>query len=119
MNKRTRALIRETAKYIFLTAAGIILFKYAYDLKKAGGTVYDDYVALLDENLAMLGKSRLFGEIGSNRQGSAGTEESIGIKAAELAKSANGGMTHADAVIKAFEENPELAAQYEQEYMGR
>ena len=29
MNKRTRALIRETAKYIFLTAAGIILFKYA------------------------------------------------------------------------------------------
>lgn len=90
-----------------------------YDLKKAGGTVYDDYMALLDENLAMLGKSRLFGEIGSNRQGSAGSEESIGIKAAELAKSANGGMTHADAVIKAFEENPELAAQYEQEYMGR
>lgn len=90
-----------------------------YDLKKAGGTVYDDYVALLDENLTMLGKSRLFGEIGSNRQGSAGTEDTIGIKAAELAKSANGGMTHADAVIKAFEENPELAAQYEQEYMGR
>ena len=90
-----------------------------YDLKKAGGTVYDDYVALLDENLAMLGKSRLFGEIGSNRQGSAGTEESIGIKAAELAKGANGGMTHADAVIKAFEDNPELAAQYEAEYMGR
>lgn len=29
MNKRTRKVIRETAKYIFLTAAGIILFKYA------------------------------------------------------------------------------------------
>ena len=90
-----------------------------YDLKKAGGTVYDDYVALLDENLTMLDKSRLFGEIGSNRQGSAGIEESIGIKAAEFTKAANGGMTHADAVIKAFEENPELAAQYEAEYMGR
>lgn len=88
-----------------------------YDLKKAGGTVYDDYVALLDENLAMVGKSGLFGEIGSNREGSAGSAESIGIKAAELAKSANGSMTQAEAVIKAFEENPDLAAQYEQEYM--
>ena len=90
-----------------------------YDLKKAGGTVYDDYIAVLDESLAMLGKSRLFGEIGSNRQGSTGTTESINIKAAELAKSANGQMTNADAIIKAFEENPELAAQYEAEYMGR
>ena len=90
-----------------------------YDLKKAGGTVYDDYVALLDENLAMLGKSKLFGEIGSNRQGSAGIEESIGIKAADIAKNAAGGMDSADAVIKAFEENPDLAAQYEQEYARR
>lgn len=87
-----------------------------YDLKKSGGTAYDDYVALLDENLALIGKSRLFGEIGSNRTGSAGIEDAIGIKATELAKSANGGMSHTDAVIKAFEENPELAAQYEQEY---
>lgn len=90
-----------------------------YDLKKSGGTVYDDYVALLDENLSLLEKSRMFGEIGSNRQGSAGSVESINIKAAELAKSASGGMTNAEAIVKAFEENPELAAQYEQEYMGR
>lgn len=90
-----------------------------YELKKSGGTVYDDYVALLDENLSLLEKSRIFDEIGSNRQGSAGTTESLNIKAAELAKSANGGMTRAEAIVKAFEENPELAAQYEQEYMGR
>ena len=89
-----------------------------YDLKKAGGTVYDDYVTLLDENLAAVTKGGLFSEIGSNRQGSAGTEQTLGIKAAELAKSAQG-MTSPEAIMKAFEENPELAAQYEAEYRGR
>lgn len=89
-----------------------------YELKKAGGTVYDDYVALLDESVSALAKSGLFNEIGSSRQGSAGTEQTLGIKAAELAKSAQGGMTSTDAIIKAWEENPELAAQYEAEYFG-
>ena len=90
-----------------------------YDLKKAGGTVYDDYVALLDENVTALTKGGLFGEIGKNTQGSAGTEQTIGIKAAELAKSAEGGMTTPEAIIKAWETNPELAAQYEAEYNRR
>ena len=89
-----------------------------YDLKKAGGSVYDDYVTLLDENVTMLEKSGIFGEIGKNTQGSAGLEQAIGIKAAELAKSATGGMNTTEAIIKAWEENPELAAQYDAEYMG-
>lgn len=88
-----------------------------YELRKAGGTAYDDYVALLDESLAMVGKGSLFGEIGSSRQGTAGGEEAIGMKAAEIEKA--GGASGADAVVKAFEENPELAARYEEEYMGR
>ena len=90
-----------------------------YELRKAGGTVYDDYIALLDENVDMLTKSGMFREIGSSRQGSVGTEETLGIKAQELQKSAAGGMTAPDAIIKAWEENPDLAAQYEAEYMGR
>lgn len=89
-----------------------------YELKKAGGTVYDDYVALLDENLEALNKSGLFQEIGSNREGSAGTAQTLGIKAAEIAKGTQG-MTSMEAIVKAFEENPELAEQYEREYMGR
>ncbi|MDR3148623.1 MAG: hypothetical protein LBT88_01205 [Oscillospiraceae bacterium] len=84
-----------------------------YDLKKAGGTVYDDYVALLDENLTTLEKSGLFSEIGKNTQGSAGTAETLTIKASEIAKN---GISQADAIVKAFEEHPELAAQYEAEY---
>ena len=89
-----------------------------YELKKAGGTVYDDYVALLDENVNAITKGSLFGEIGSNRSGSAGTKQALDIKAAELAKSAAGSLTTPEAIIKAWEENPELAAQYEAEYMG-
>lgn len=87
-------------------------------MKKAGGSAYGEYVALLDESTAVLQKSGIFSEIGKNTQGSAGAAQSIQIKATELAKSAAGGMASTDAVIRAFEENPELAAQYEAEYMG-
>lgn len=88
-----------------------------YELKKAGGTVYDDYVALLDENLNTVEKSGLFGEIGKNTSGFAGVVEKIGIAAAEVQKNANG-VSNPDAVVKAWEDNPELALEYEREYMG-
>jgi hypothetical protein len=89
-----------------------------YDLKKAGGTAYDDYVALLDEQASLVEKSGLFKEVGSNMSGSPSTAGEIQIKGAEIAKGASG-MSSAEAIIKAFEENPELAAQYEKEYSGR
>lgn len=105
-------------KYEVLGKKAPELAEKLYDLKKAGGTVYDDYVTLLDENVSMLNKSGMFREIGSSRQGSVGTEQTIGIKAQELQKSATNGMTTPEAIIKAWEDNPELAAQYEAEYMG-
>ncbi len=120
--KKSLEIERLTAtaqKYEVLGKKAPELAAKLYELKKAGGTVYEDYVTLLDENLTALTKSGLFGEIGSNRQGSAGTAQTIGIKAQELQKAATGGMTSPDAIIKAFEDNPELAAQYEAEYMGR
>lgn len=120
--KKSLEIERLTAaaqKYEVLGKKAPELAEKLYKLKKAGGTVYDDYVALLDESLTTLTKGGLFSEIGSSRQGSAGTEQALNIKAAELSKSVQGGMTSADAIIKAFEENPELAAQYEAEYFGR
>lgn len=89
-----------------------------YELKKAGGMVYDDYVALLDENVAMLEKSGLFQEIGKNTEGSVGVEEMLHLKAAELAKSTAGKLGGPEAMIRAWEDNPDLAAQYEAEYRG-
>ena len=73
----------------------------------------------MDENLDAVTKGGIFTEIGKNTSGSAGTEQTLGIKAAEIAKAATSGMTSQEAIIKAFEENPELAAQYEVEYMRR
>lgn len=119
--KKSLEIERLTAvakKYEVLGKKADELAAKLYDLKKVGGTVYDDYVTLLDENVTMLTKSGLFSEIGKNTQGSAGVEETLGIKAAELAKSATGRLAGPDAIIKAWEENPELAAQYEAEYMG-
>lgn len=88
-----------------------------YELKKFGGTIYDDYVALLNENLNMVEKSGLFGEIGKNTSGFAGVTEKIGIAAAEVQKNTNG-VSGPNAVVKAWEDNPELALEYEKEYMG-
>ncbi len=130
LTKRQSAEVEELKKSLEIERLTAVAKKYEvlgknagelaaklYELKKAGGTVYDDYVALLDENVITLTKSGLFSELGKNTQGSAGTAQSLGIKAAELAKAA-GGMSTPEAIIKAFEENPELAAQYEAEYMG-
>jgi len=120
--KKSLEIERLTAvakKYEILGKKADELAVKLYELKKAGGTVYDDYVTLLDENAAALDKSGLFGEIGKNTQGSAGPAQEIGIKAAELAKSSAGGMASPEAIIKAWEENPDLAAQYEAEYMRR
>jgi hypothetical protein len=86
-----------------------------YGLKKAGGTHYDDTVALLDEQVALVEKGGLFAEIGTARVGASGTDTALGAKAAELRKS-NTDMSSPEAVIKAFEDNPELAAQYEADY---
>ncbi|MCL1832859.1 MAG: hypothetical protein FWG45_08165, partial [Oscillospiraceae bacterium] len=91
-----------------------------YEMKKAGGTAYDDYVALLDEHLTTVEKSGMFGEVGTARSGTgaygAGVESDVMAKASEIAKSADG-MTSPEAIVKAFESNPELLAQYDAEYM--
>lgn len=119
--KKSLELQRLTAaarKYEVLGKRADELALKLYELKKAGGTIYDDYVALLDENVTALSQSGLFCELGKNTQGRAGTAETIGIRAAELAKSAGGKMPAPDAIVRAFEENPELAAQYETEYRG-
>lgn len=132
LTKRQSAEVEELKKSLEIERLTAVAKKYEvlgkkaddlavklYELKKAGGTVYDDYVSLLDENVTALTKSGLFSEFGKNTQGRAGIEQAIGIKAAEVEKAAAGGMTAPDAIIKAWEENPELAAQYEREYMGR
>jgi hypothetical protein len=105
------------AKYEVLGKKADELATKLYGMKKSGGTVYDDYVALLDEQLTMVEKGGLFGEVGTSRSGSAPGGTELMAKVAEIRK-ANGGMGEAEAFAKAYEENPALAAKYEQEYMN-
>jgi len=91
-----------------------------FEMKKAGGTVYDDYVGVLDEHVTTVEKSDVFRELGSNNAGIIGgnSEQELTAAAAEVRKGASTGLTDVEALIKAFEENPELAAQYDTEYMN-
>ena len=130
-NKELAARVEELQKSLEIKDLAAIAKKYEiigkkpdelapklYDLKKAGGTAYDDFVGLLDEQVTMVEKGGLFSELGTSRSGAAGTDTELGAKVSELKKS-NAEMSTPEAIVKAFEENPELAAQYEKEYMGR
>jgi hypothetical protein len=111
-------LTASAAKYEIIGKKAEELAPKLYELKKAGGTAYADYVALLDEQLTLVEKGGLFAEVGKSRSGSALTGGELEAKAAEIRKS-NSGLSFAEAFAKAYEENPELAAQYDAEYSGR
>jgi hypothetical protein len=114
-NLEIKDLIMFAKKYESLGKKADELAPKLYELKKAGGTAYDDYVGLLDEQLILVEKSGLFSEIGSARSMAGVSGGELQAKAAEIRKS-NPNMSEAEAFAKAFEENPELAAKYEQEY---
>lgn len=75
-----------------------------YELKKAGEQHYNDFVALLDEQVKMQESTGLFKEYGTSR---AGTPTDLDGMVAELCK-ADPSLTREDAICKAFEMNPNL-----------
>lgn len=75
-----------------------------YELKKAGEQHYNDFVALLDEQVKMQESSGLFKEYGTSRTG---THSDLDGMVAELRK-ADPSLTREDAICKAFEMNPNL-----------
>lgn len=91
-----------------------------YAMRKSNQETYNQYVNLLDENLALVEKSGIFSEIGkSGNQGAyvgSSVEAKIESAAAEIRKS-NANLSYFEAIEKAWEEHPELAAEYEKAYM--
>ena len=73
-----------------------------YDLKKAGEQHYNDYVALLDEQVQMA-ESGIFKEYGSSRGGGTDLDGTV----AEIMKS-DPTLSRAQAVVKAYQTNPNL-----------
>ena len=94
------------------------LGKQLYNLKKSDEASYDAFVGVLDEHLALVEKSGLFAEIGKSAGGySAGgsVQDKIEAKAAEIRK-ADPSMNYTQSIAKAWEDNPELFAEYDDEY---
>ncbi|MDE7425067.1 MAG: hypothetical protein K2N51_15510 [Lachnospiraceae bacterium] len=90
------------------------LFK---SLRAAGGTAYNDMIAVLDQAVETVEKSGAFSEIG--KSGGYGSTEGgawaeANAKAAEIMKSRTG-LSNAQALDEVFVANPELAARCEKE----
>ena len=90
------------------------LFK---SLRAAGGTAYNDMIAILDQTVAAVEKSGVFSEIGKSGHGS-GTAGAAEAKIEGIAKGymeKDSSLDYASAVAKAWEDNPELMDEYEAE----
>lgn len=84
-------------------------------LKSLKGTpAYDEMISVMDAAVDAVEKSALFTEIGKTGHGTGDAMKQASEKAAEIMK-ADPKLTHAQALDKAFQMNPELAAQVEKE----
>lgn len=96
------------------------LFPVLKQLKAAGGTAYDDVIAVLNQTKETVEKSGVFGEVGKSGHapGNAGTPgnawATAETKAVELMKS-KAGITKAQALDQVFQSDPELAKKCEEE----
>ena len=86
-------------------------------LRAAGGTAFDDMIAVLDNAVDVVEKSGAFTEVGKSGHGSASAgqaEEKINtIAKGYMEKDAS--LDYTSAVAKAWENNPELMEEYEKE----
>lgn len=107
-------------KYALLGKKEDELAQTLYNLKKSDENTYNAFVGLLDEQLALTEKSGIFGEIGKSvgAYGTAsGAEAKIEAKAKEIMK-ADPTIDMMTAVAKAWEDNPDLMDEYDNELNG-
>lgn len=90
------------------------LFK---SLRSAGGTAYDDMIAVLDQAVDVVEKSGAFSEVGKSGHGSVTANEAEqkidSIAKGYMEKDAS--LDYTAAVAKAWENNPELMSEYEEQ----
>lgn len=90
------------------------LFK---SLRAAGGTAYNDMIAILDQSVEAVEKSGAFSEIGKSGNGFSATG-AVEAKVDTIAKGymeKDSSLDYTAAVAKAWEEHPELMDEYEEE----
>lgn len=107
--------LEETAKkYEVIGKERHTLAQRLYQLKKNSISAYNDYLALLDEQMEMTEKSGIFKEVGTSRPGGKSAVKQLQQRAEELMKIDNS-LTYIQAFIKACDENPQLRAEYEEQ----
>ncbi len=86
-------------------------------LRAAGGTAYNDMIAILDQTVETVEKSGVFSEIGKSGHRGSG-ENSSEAKISGIAKGymeKDPSLTYSAALAKAWEDNPDLLAEYDEE----
>lgn len=88
-----------------------------FTMGEAGDEVFQNYVKSLEEQVDLMGKRDIFSELGSEIQGTVKkSSDLLGNMAQEICK--RDSVTMAQAMVLAFEENPSLAREYEEEMGG-
>ncbi len=112
-----RELTEVAKRYAIIGKTEAELVPLFKNLRAAGGTAYNDMIAVLDQAVATVEKSGAFSEIGKSGHGSG----AVGAAEAKVEAIAKGYMEkdssldYASAMAKAWEDNPELMAEYEAE----
>ena len=107
-------------KYAILGEKPEELAEKLYELKKNSPEMYDTCISILDNQVAAVEKTGLFGEIGKSAPGysaGGGAVAKAEAKAKEIMK-ADPDILYTEAIAKAWED-PALMAEYDAEYSGR
>lgn len=116
-----RELLGIAKKYEVLGEKPEELFKTLKTLKNAGGTAFNDMIGVLDRNMALINNSGVFGEIGKSFSGGAATAVKKSAAEGKIDTIAKGliekdpSLSYNMALAKAWENHPELMAEYEDE----
>ena len=112
-----KEMVEVAKKYAPLGKKEDELAQTLYDMKKSNEANYNAYIAILDESLGIVEKSGIFAEIGKSAGGAttpAGAVGKIEAAANEIMKS-DSSLTREQAIAKAWEDNPDIAMEYEKE----
>lgn len=107
-------------KYSILGEKPEELGEKLYNLKKSNPEMYDTCITMLDNQVALIEKTGVFGEVGKSAGGAstAGSAvEKADAKAKEIMK-ADPNVDYTTAIAKAWED-PDLMAEYDAEYSNK
>lgn len=109
---KMREMEEVSGKYQVLGKDKDDLASMFYRMREVGEEFFSAYQEVLDEQMDLVEKSGLYSEIGKSGAGILGSPWEAAVS--QVMKGS--GMSRSEAVVRAYEENPELALEYEKGY---